>query len=104
MTFGEKIKTARISKHYTQRQLAELINAKHNSISDWEKDKSKPDMDTVELICGALDLSPGYLMGSTNTSAPNSELSDTYTELIELYSKLSEDSQKAIMQILRNLK
>ena len=104
MTFGEKIKTARISKHYTQRQLAELINAKHNSISDWEKDKSKPDMDTVELICGALDLSPGYLMGNINTSAPNSELSDTYTELIELYSKLSEDSQKAIMQILRNLK
>ena len=104
MTFGEKIKTARISKHYTQRQLAELINAKHNSISDWEKDKSKPDMDTVELICGALDLSPGYLMGGINTSAPNSELSDTYTELIELYSKLSEDSQKAIMQILRNLK
>ena len=104
MTFGEKIKTARISKHYTQRQLAELINAKHNSISDWEKDKSKPDMDTVELICGVLDLSPGYLMDSAKTSAPNSELSDTYTELIELYSKLSEDSQKAIMQILRNLK
>lgn len=104
MTFGEKIKTARISKHYTQRQLAELINAKHNSISDWEKDKSKPDMDTVELICGVLDLSPGYLMDSIKTSAPSSGLSDTYTELIELYSKLSEDSQKAIMQILRNLK
>lgn len=104
MTFGEKIKTARISKHYTQRQLAELINAKHNSISDWEKDKSKPDMDTVELICGVLDLSPGYLMDSIKTSVPSSELSDTYTELIELYSKLSEDSQKAIMQILRNLK
>ena len=103
MTFGEKIKTARISKHYTQRQLAELINAKHNSISDWEKDKSKPDMDTVELICGVLDLNPGYLMDSVKTSAPSSKLSDTYTELIELYSKLSEDSQKAIMQILRNL-
>lgn len=104
MTFGEKIKTARISKHYTQRQLAELINAKHNSISDWEKDKSKPDMDTVELICGVLDLSPGYLMDGAKTSVPSSELSDTYTELIELYSKLSEDNQKAIMQILRNLK
>ncbi len=43
-------------------------------------------------------------MDSIKTSAPSSELSDTYTELIELYSKLSEDSQKAIMQILRNLK
>ena len=104
MTFGEKIKTARISKHYTQRQLAELINAKHNSISDWEKDNSNPDIDTEELICGVLDLSPGYLMDSVKTSVPSSELSDTYTELIELYSKLSEDSQKAIMQILRNLK
>jgi transcriptional regulator with XRE-family HTH domain len=103
MTFGEKIRNARISKHYTQKQLAELINAKHNSISDWEKDKSKPDMDTVELICGVLDLSPSYLVGS-KPSAPSPELSDTYTELIELYSKLSEDSQNAIMQILRNLK
>ena len=104
MTFGEKIKTARISKHYTQRQLAELINAKHNTNSDWEKDKSKPDMDTVEQISGVHDLSPGQLLDSVKTSVSSSELSDTYTELIELYSKLSEDSQKAIMQILRNLK
>ena len=104
MTLGQKKKTSSISNHYTKRKLSELINAKHNSISDWEKDKSKPDMDTVELICGVLDLSPGYLMDSVKTSAPSSELSDTYTELIELYSKLSEDSQKAIMQILRNLK
>ena len=44
MTFGEKRKTARISKHYTQRQLAELINAKHNSISDWEKGNTEPSL------------------------------------------------------------
>lgn len=36
MTFGEKIKQARIAKKLTQKQLAEKINAKHNSISDWE--------------------------------------------------------------------
>lgn len=37
MTFGEKIKQARTAKKLTQKQLAEKINAKHNSISDWEK-------------------------------------------------------------------
>ena len=51
MTFGEKIKQARTAKKLTQKQLAERINAKHNSICDWEKDKCKPDMDTIELLC-----------------------------------------------------
>ena len=60
MTFGEKLKIARKAKKFTQKQLADLVGAKHNSVSDWESDKSKPDMDTVELICGALDLTPTY--------------------------------------------
>ena len=102
MTFGEKIRNARISKHYTQKQLAELINAKHNSVSDWEKDKSKPDMDTVELICGVLEISPSYLVGG-KSSVPNPELSDEYIELIDLYSKLSAENQSAIMQIMKSL-
>ena len=32
MTFGEKIKQARTAKKLTQKQLAERIYAKHNSI------------------------------------------------------------------------
>ena len=63
MTFGEKIKDARKHKHLTQKQLAELIGAAHNSISDWENDKNKPDPDTIELICGILDIAPNYLLG-----------------------------------------
>lgn len=102
MTFGEKIRNARISKHYTQKQLAELINAKHNSVSDWEKDKSKPDMDTVELMCGVLEISPSYLVGG-KSGAPNPELSDEYIELIDLYSKLSVENRSAIMQIMKSL-
>lgn len=39
MTFGEKIKKARTAKKLTQKQLAERINAKHNSICDFGKDK-----------------------------------------------------------------
>lgn len=62
MTFGEKIKNARNIKKLTQRQLAELIGAKHNSISDWENDKNKPDPDTIELLCGVLEITPNYLL------------------------------------------
>lgn len=68
MTFGEKIKDARKHKQLTQKQLAGLIGAAHNSVSDWENDKNKPDPDTIELICGVLDIAPNYLLGKDEDS------------------------------------
>lgn len=65
LTFGEKIKEARKQKNLTQKQLADLIGAAHNSISDWENNKNKPDPDTIELLCGALKITPNYLLAST---------------------------------------
>ena len=32
MTLGEKIKSARKAKGFTQKQLAEMVDAKHNSV------------------------------------------------------------------------
>lgn len=65
MTFGEKIKQARKAKNMTQKELAALINAKHNSVSNWENDQNKPDPDTIELLCGVLDLTPNDLLKPT---------------------------------------
>lgn len=62
MTFGEKLRQSRLEKKMTQKQLADLIDAKHNSVSDWENDKNKPDPDTIELLCGVLEISPNYLL------------------------------------------
>lgn len=64
-TFGEKIKEARKIQNLTQKQLADAIGAKHNSISDWENDKNKPDPDTIELLCGVLKITPNYLLKSS---------------------------------------
>lgn len=65
LTFGEKIKEARKQIGLTQKQLADLIGAAHNSISDWENNKNKPDPDTIELLCGVLKITPNYLLAST---------------------------------------
>ena len=62
MTLGEKLRQSRLEKKMTQKQLADLIDAKHNSVSDWENDKNKPDPDTIELLCGVLEISPNYLL------------------------------------------
>jgi transcriptional regulator with XRE-family HTH domain len=61
-TFGSRLKEARKAKGFTQKQLADAIGAKHNSVSNWENDQNKPDPDTIELICGVLDIEPNYLL------------------------------------------
>lgn len=108
MTFGEKIKSARLSKKYTQKQLADLIKAKHNSVSDWEKDKSKPDMDTIELICGALDITPSYLMGTKTDDEYGNIVGKIMNrpvllDMIEDFELLSDDDKKSIRQIISSL-
>lgn len=108
MTFGEKLKTARKTKKLTQEQLGEKIGVKGNTVSDWEHDKSRPDMDTVELLCGILDLAPSFIMGSKSEEeygvlfgkiAADIELID----LIEKYQSLSIEDKKAVRQIISSL-
>ena len=60
---GRNIRKARLKKGWTQKQLAEAIGVKHNSISDWENGKSKPYADTLELIMGVLGVDANTLLG-----------------------------------------
>lgn len=38
MTFGERLKELRKKRGLTQKELAQLISAKNNSVSNWEND------------------------------------------------------------------
>ena len=87
LTFGEKIKDARKSKNLTQKQLAEKIGAKHNSVSDWENNKNRPDAVTIEFLCKALDITPNYLL-----DASPGEYSPAEKAMIEKYRFISEYS------------
>lgn len=60
MTFGDRLRAARKAKKLTQKELASIINAAHNSISNWENDQNKPDPDTIQTLCWALDVQPNY--------------------------------------------
>ncbi len=96
MTFGNRLREARKSKKLTQRQLAEMIHAKHNSISDWENNKNKPDPDTIELICGALSITPNYLLGTSDETFSPSEI-----EMINQYRRLDNIGKNHISDVLQ---
>ena len=62
MTFGEKLKQARTSAGLTQSELAKIIGATNTTISNWEKGVSKPDLDMLSYICGALKVRASYFL------------------------------------------
>lgn len=95
LTFGEKIREARKSKGLTQKQLADKIGAKHNSVSDWENNKNKPDPDTIEILCGVLGITPNYLLKTISE-----EFSSFEKNIIKKYRALDSEGQEHVNTVL----
>ncbi len=102
-TFGSRLKNARQAKNMTQKELAAKIGAKHNSISNWENNQNKPDPDTIELICGALNIEPNYLlMSDVQLSKRNDRLIAYATqlygkELLASFDRLDDINKKKVV-------
>ena len=107
MTFGQRLRKARKERGFTQKQLADLIDAKHNSVSDWENDKNKPDPDTIEYICGALDIPVSFLFSDSIQIKKSPEPTDLDSEdlhpLIKIYEQLNVDGQNRLMEYAQDL-
>ena len=59
---GSKIKAARIEKKLTQEQIAELLGVSRQTISNWENQKSYPDIISVIKMSECCDVSLDYLL------------------------------------------
>ena len=69
-TFGSFIKTKRIEKNYSQKDLAEIMFVSEGAVSKWERGVSYPDITLISDICRALDISEHELItASTDTDA-----------------------------------
>lgn len=56
MNIGARIKELRNKKNLTMKTLASRINTTQQTISNYERNISKPDIPTLENICSALDI------------------------------------------------
>lgn len=93
MNFGEKLKRARIDAGITQSGLAEQLNTTSNTISNWENNVSKPDLDKLSYICGILHVNASYFLQAT---LPEDEVSITELNIIKKYRLLDSFGQETI--------
>ena len=69
MSFGEKIKAARIKAGLTQEQLSLRLSVSRQAITKWESNKGMPDIENIKLLSKTLNVSIDYLL-SDNQEIP----------------------------------
>lgn len=97
MTFGEKLKNARIEAGLKQSELADKLETTSNTISNWENNVSKPDLDKLSYICGALHVNASYFL---QAKIPDDEVSITELNLIKSYRFLDNIGKEHVNNIL----
>lgn len=63
MNFGEDIKKCRKDAGYSQKELAKILGLNQSSISDWENDISRPDLETIFELCKLFNVTIYDLLG-----------------------------------------
>lgn len=67
-SLGNKLKSLRNEHNFNQEYVAKKLCVTHQTISNWENDKSEPDKDTLIQICRFYNISPNQLLDFGKTS------------------------------------
>ena len=70
-TFGSVLREYRKKAGLSQQELATMMKSTRNTVTNWEIDKSKPDIDTTKELCVLLGIPISELMGLPQASAPS---------------------------------
>ena len=75
-SFGSFIKSKRIEKNYSQKDLAELLFVSSDAVSKWERGISYPDISLITDICRVLDITEHEFITAANDPAVRKEKSE----------------------------
>jgi transcriptional regulator with XRE-family HTH domain len=109
MNIGDKIRNARISKGMTQEELGNALGVQKSAIAKYESGRVvNIKRSTLQKLAKALNLKGSDLVIGANPKEA-AELSarvlidSNLRELVELYSSLSDDDKKTVMDLVRRL-
>ena len=68
--FARNVKRRRAERGMSQEQLAEKLGVTRQTVSNWERSVSFPELPTLELIARALDTDPASLIYSERKAVP----------------------------------
>lgn len=99
MTFGDKLRKARLQKGWTQEQLAQQIGIAKSTLTGYEKGNREPDVFKIKRILEILDVDSDYLLGVSREPKQK----ETTLNEPEGYSLLSAESRKIVDNLVIQL-
>ena len=90
MNYGEIIRDRRNALGMNQAELAAKVGVSRNTVAGWEIGHSRPDLDTLPALCGALRISLGRFFGRENKKT------EAERHILELFASMEEGDREAI--------
>ena len=81
-----------------QKELADAVGARHNTVSNWEAGRNMPDPETVRLLCTLLEVDSNYFY---ETDPLESQLSGIEFALFGEVRQLSEQDKQDVLEFIR---
>jgi transcriptional regulator with XRE-family HTH domain len=104
MNIGERIKSLRNKKGWTQKDLAQKVGLTYIQIGRYEKQKAMPSSDVLQKIAAVLDTTADFLMnGSTGDQAHQNIKDKELLQLFEEVEALESEDKKMIKLFLNAL-
>ena len=97
MSIGSIIKRLRREKDITQEQLAEHLGITSRAISQWERDRTSPDISQLPALCHIFDVSSDVLLG-INIEKSNEEIIKHLTEANDLGNHGKNEERTALLR------
>lgn len=101
-TFGERLARLREDKGWLQRDLAFRVSVKANTISNWEKGISRPNLDQLCLLCQALSVTSDTLLGLDKTGMERT-LNLKEQRILTAFRNANPEMQSTLYQLLVNI-
>lgn len=113
MTIAERIKEYRKQNHYTQKELATLINVKPTTISGWEIGRNTPSIEMLQKLADIFHVPFDELAGVKESNYHSSDPKEddkkplTRNQKLIAYSidpDISDEERKAIIEMVQAAK
>ena len=104
-TFGDRLARVRKGQGYTQVQLAERIGIMQPVLSNYERDRFRPDSEMVARLALALDTSADALLGlkTRRTAQRDDPETRRLWKRFQLVRSLPEKDRRAVIRLINSL-
>jgi len=95
--YGDVIRRFRTEKGLNQPQLAAMVGVNKNAVSNWEAGRTRPDINTVPLLCAALGISVSDFFGAEESAG---SLSREEQRKLSGYRYLSDMNKQLVVKMI----